>query len=286
MNLLPGIEPSENDLIDRAMGMPLDVKIKKAILLLQEYDKLASEMSEDGYWLAYSGGKDSGVILELANMAGVKYEAVYSVTTIDPPEIIYFMRKEHPEVRFLHPEMPLLTMMVDNGIGPPSGWSRWCCRFYKESAGTGCAIIIGVRAAESPKRKARWKQISRRTDKDALYVCPILYWTDNDVWEFHRLRDIPYCELYDEGFKRLGCIGCPLAGYKLQRRDFDRWPKYEEMWKRAFKRFWDKWHGVPTRKGNVRSFEDFGSWEGLWEWWISGVNKDKNNGCQMEFMWQ
>ena len=134
-NLLPGIEPSKNDLYDIALAMPLETKIKKAILLLQEYDKKASEMSEQGYWLAYSGGKDSDVILELAKMAGVKYEAVYSVTTIDPPELIWYMKKEHPEVRFRHPEMPMLTMMVEKGKGPPTHFGRWCCMYYKEHLG-------------------------------------------------------------------------------------------------------------------------------------------------------
>jgi len=286
MNLLPGIEPSENDLIERVMNMPLEVKIKKAILLLKEYDKLASEMSDDGYWLAYSGGKDSGVILELANMAGIKYEAVYSVTTIDPPELIWFIKREHPEVRFLHPEIPLLSRLVERTSGPPTRIARWCCEEYKEGAGDDACRIIGVRAAESPRRKATWKQITRNNKNDGIFICPIIYWTDDDVWEFHRIRNIPYCKLYDEGFKRLGCIGCPLAGPKQQRHEFDRWPRYEAMWKRAFKRFWDKWHGVPTRTGGRRYFEDFGSWEGLWDWWIKGVNKDNDNGCQMEFMWQ
>jgi phosphoadenosine phosphosulfate reductase len=65
-------------------------------------------------------------------------------------------------------------------------------------------------------------------------VNPIIDWTDAEVWEFIRSNGIPYCSLYDEGFHRLGCIGCPMARQKGRERDFMRWPKYKEAYLRAF----------------------------------------------------
>ena len=53
---------------------------------------------EDGYWLAFSRGKDSCLIKALADLAGVKYEAHYSVTGIDPPELVHFIKKYHSDV--------------------------------------------------------------------------------------------------------------------------------------------------------------------------------------------
>lgn len=282
---LPGFEPSAADLIREAMARPLAEKIETAIATLRLWEEAALARDERGYWLAYSGGKDSDVILELARMAGVAYRPVYNVTTIDPPELVRYIRREHPTVEFSRPEKALLTKLLDKSNGPPTRLSRWCCEAYKEHGGTGMVKVVGVRAAESARRAATWKTTvpNRRS---GMIVCPILYWTDADVWAFHALRRIPHCELYDEGFKRLGCIGCPLAGPAMQRREFDRWPRYEEAWKRAFRRFWEKWHGVPTRDGRVRWFEDFGSWEALWAWWISGDAKQDGDdgGCQMEFL--
>jgi hypothetical protein len=96
--------------------------------------------------------------------------------------------------------------------------------------------------------------------------------------EFHGRQNIPHCSLYDAGFNRLGCIGCPLSSN--QAKEFERWPKYEKMWRRAFDQFWDRWHGVPTLKGKRRWFEDKGSAQGLWAWWRSGVGQGDGPACQ------
>lgn len=63
----------------------LDCKINKVEQAIERFRLFGPE---DGYWLAYSGGKDSTVILALAKMAGVKFEAHYSCTSVDPPELV------------------------------------------------------------------------------------------------------------------------------------------------------------------------------------------------------
>ena len=67
-------------------------------------------------------------------------------------------------------------------------------------------------------------------------VNPIIDWTDAEVWEFIRSNGIPYCSLYDEGFHRLGCIGCPMATTKGREQEFLRWPKYKAAYLRAFEK--------------------------------------------------
>lgn len=74
-------------------------------------------------------------------------------------------------------------------------------------------------------------------------VNPIIDWEEEDVWEFLNDNNIPHCSLYDEGFKRLGCIGCPLSGSKNMERDFARWPKYKELYIKAFQRMIDNHPG-------------------------------------------
>ena len=275
--LLPTFNPSAEELYQMAIEVPLADKIQQAIGLLRVHEPA------DGYYLAYSGGKDSGVILELAQMAGVKFDAHYNVTTLDPPELVRYIKREHPEVLWNRPERALLTEMIDNEgcQGPPTRLARWCCKEYKEQGGTGRFKILGIRAPESPRRKLTWKRLLLNRNGGHI-MCPILYWTDADVWQFHREQGLSYCELYDQGFTRLGCVGCPLGGPANQRREFDRWPGFERAWRRAFHRFWAKWHGVPTRKGKRRWFEDFGSAQGLWDWWISGkAAEGDDGGCQM-----
>lgn len=73
-----------------------------------------------------------------------------------------------------------------------------------------------------------------RTDK--TLINPIIDWEEEDVWDFLNSNGIPHCSLYDEGYTRLGCVGCPIGGGKKQRAEFARWPKYEEMYKRAFRK--------------------------------------------------
>lgn len=63
-------------------------KVETAIKRLQTFEP------PEGYYLAFSGGKDSVVIKALADMAGVKYDAYYNNTSVDPPELIYFIREK------------------------------------------------------------------------------------------------------------------------------------------------------------------------------------------------
>jgi phosphoadenosine phosphosulfate reductase len=149
--------------------------------------------------------------------------------------------------------------------------------------------VFGVRAAESARRKANWKQWQphRGHGSDSWILNPILYWTDEDVWRYIKKNSVPYCSLYDEGKKRLGCIGCPM-NRDGRKDEFARWPKYEKAWKRAFEKFWNKWHNVPTLKGRPRWFdqkrkngETFACWQDLWDWWMEENQPEAEDDCQM-----
>ena len=256
-------------------GQSLEEKIARAIGILQLYKP---------NWGAYSGGKDSGVILELSRMAGIDIDWHYSVTTVDPPELIRFIRTNYPEVAFDHPERPMWAEMANRGM-PPTRLARWCCEVYKECKGEG-RIAIGVRWAESPRRKKRWKtvQLMRRFGKEQTLICPIIDWTDDDVWEFHKIRNLPYCSLYDEGFKRLGCILCPMVGTnnwgrKQKQRDIDRWPSIARLWKKGIFQCWEK----RKAEGKINDSEQWKTPQAMWEWWLwnSGANKPEDGDeCQ------
>lgn len=72
-------------------------RVEVAIKRLQTFEP------PEGYYLAFSGGKDSVVIKALADMAGVKYDAHYNVTSVDPPELIQFVREHHTDVKWEFP---------------------------------------------------------------------------------------------------------------------------------------------------------------------------------------
>ena len=78
-------------------------------------------------------------------------------------------------------------------------------------------------------------------------INPIIDWTDAEVWEFIREYNVPYCSLYDEGFKRLGCIGCPMGTVEHRRYEFERWPKYKELYLKAFEKMVEL-HGGGTAR--------------------------------------
>jgi phosphoadenosine phosphosulfate reductase len=225
---------------------------------------------EGDYYGAFSGGKDSCVIKELARLAGVRVVWHYHNTTIDPPELVRFIRRDHPEVVWDQPPHGNFFHRMEKK-GFPTRVYRWCCREYKESKPPkGCIQIFGVRAAESPRRLKTWKEITFHRSARAWCVAPILSWSDADVWEFIHTHNLPYCSLYDEGFKRLGCIGCPMAGAEGVRREFARWPRYEALWHRAFLRVWDRRQGLTQRDGRPWfGTAYFHNGDEMWEWWLT-----------------
>jgi len=267
-------------LYQTAIAQPLEIKIKKSIMLIQNFENSALQKHPSGYYVAFSGGKDSVVLAKLFEMSGVKFELHYNNTTIDPPELYRFMRKEYPQTIWHNRYKSLPLQMTLHSLGPPTRIKRWCCEMYKEHGGEGFIKSTGVRATESPRRKGLWREVSvDRNTKDHI-LCPILYWTDEDIWTFIRNNNVPYCSLYDEGFKRLGCVGCPMSSRRKQ--DFDRWPRYERLWKKGFQKYWDMYRGKPTKHGNPRWIEKMNSVEEFWSWWMEekNVNDTDEADCQ------
>jgi phosphoadenosine phosphosulfate reductase len=278
----------EEEMYQMALAVPLEEKIKSAILLIREFERQALALHPDGYYVAFSGGKDSIVMEHLFRLAGVKYKAWYNNVTIDPPELVQFIKRYYPEVQWNSVGIPLPYYMAKKSCGPPTRLARWCCEVYKEQGGNGQFKAIGVRAAESARRKGLWKTVNNKGGSSTL--CPLVYWTDADVWQFIRSHNMPYCSLYDEGFKRLGCVGCPMGGAAGQAREFKRWPKYEALWCKGFQKYWDAWKGVPRQRinkdGNYdRWIERMDTVDDLWNWWISGkANEGEGADCQM-YLW-
>ena len=242
-------------------------KVDIAIARIREFEP------EEGYYVAFSGGKDSVVILDLVKRARVKFDAHYNLTTVDPPELVKFI-KTFPDVERHHPEKTMWQLIVENGM-PPLRQMRYCCRILKERGGEGRFVITGVRAAESNKRAGRKMVESCLRDGSKRYLHPIIDWSDVEVWEYIHKHDVRYCSLYNEGWKRLGCVCCPNAN---QRRQAERWPKIAAAYKRACVRAYDR----GLKKGKKYK-DNWQNGEQMYEWWINGQPGEKESDQSILF---
>jgi phosphoadenosine phosphosulfate reductase len=226
-------------------------KVQIAIERLRQYEP------HNGYYLAFSGGKDSITIHKLAELAGVQFDAHYRVTTVDPPELVKFIRMHYPHVARDRPEMSMFQLILYKKW-PPMRTQRYCCEHLKEAGGSGRIVVTGVRWEESPRRAKRRMIEQCYNDGSKTYLSPIIDWTEHDVWEFIRQEQLEYCSLYDEGFDRIGCVLCPLA--RAPERDAARWPQF----KRAYIKTFDKLIDVRNAAGLETSMR---TGQEIYDWW-------------------
>ena len=269
-------------------------------------ERIKAFAPEEGYYLAFSGGKDSVVCKALLDMAGVKYDAHYRVTSVDPPELVRFIRDKHPDVerdipRYSDGSPITMWNLIPRKLMPPTRLVRYCCASLKESGGDGRMTVTGVRWAESVNRKQNQgsvtmmgKGASKELGDNANFrstvrggvvltndneesrrmveqcyrrhkttVNPIIEWTDRDVWDFIRAENVPYCDLYNEGFHRLGCIGCPMGSTKHRVSEFERYPKFKRQYLKAFEKMLNRI--IESGDGDKTTWK---SAEDVYNWWM------------------
>ena len=233
------------------MRQELRDKIQASIRMIQKAEKTALRYQPYGFVCAFSGGKDSQAVRQLMKLADVAHRVEYNMTTIDPPEVVHFIRDYYPDVIINRPPKTFYQICLHHKL-LPSQYKRFCCRELKESTGAGTVTVTGVRHAESYRRAKRGEVeiITRRRHpefvsgtldqfeqhqqvesqcirgKDKLVINPIIDWTEQDVWEFLNYSNLPHCTLYDRGYTRVGCLFCPMASRKALRLMQQDYPKY------------------------------------------------------------
>ena len=287
----------------------LQNKLNYSIRLLQNAVELAMLYDPvDGFFLGFSGGKDSQALYHVAKMAGVPFKAHMSLTSVDPPAVIRFVKKNYPDVELIAPKESIYKVAIRKQI-LPTAFARWCCDVFKEHAGAGKVMLTGIRRQESVRRSKRneyeitrhkfsgtaedfaeWQTDQRMKDdkysletesqirciggKDSIIINPIIHWQESDVWEF--LNDVvkmPHCELYDKGYTRIGCIFCPMSNIKQFRRYEKEYPHQRRKWIETIKQI--------RRNGHLRNIDQYVDMskytedeqaEILFDWWKSKQN--------------
>lgn len=217
------------------MNGRLQKKVDRSIRLIRAASKVAAANGCPEIEVCYSGGKDSDVILELVKMSGVPYRAIYKNTSIDPVGTIKHAKDNGVEV--MKPKRTFLQLISEKGF--PNRRARFCCEVLKEYKILDYAIL-GIRASESARRKARYKEpeqcrVYNKKEKTRQYF-PILDWDLTDLKEFVTERGIKLHPLYyDENGglnlkKRCGCIGCPLGSREHRLAEFTQYPNMLKLY--------------------------------------------------------
>lgn len=274
-----------------------------AIARLQEAARISERFYKKPLIVTTSGGKDSSVCVELALRAGIDFEIMHNHTTADAPETVYFLRSEFKRLEEMgFPSSQIIINypiykgartsmwnLIPQKLMPPTRLVRYCCAVLKERGGQGRYITTGVRWAESKKRQDnrgihetyqadKSKRVILNNDNDdkrRLFetcslqhkaICnPIIDWTDGDVWDYIEAEKIPVNPLYACGFSRVGCVGCPMAGSKGRQKEFAYWPKFQELYIKAFDRMLEE----RRRRGRINDTWQIGTTgKDIFHWWM------------------
>lgn len=259
----------------------IDIKTQHAIEVLHKAEPLAMRLNpEQGFLLAFSGGKDSQLLYHIARLAGVKFHAFMSLTSVDPPEVIRFVKRNYPDVELIPPKISIYDLALKKKC-MPTRRIRWCCKEYKEfrANGKGKVTLTGVRREESARRRTRTElsvnaknkmnfdyydietnnMLACGSGKDHIVVSPILDFTAREVWKILNDNGIPHCELYDIGYHRIGCILCPMQDKRSMRLDMQRYPHQVRKWVATMEMMY--------QEGRLNT-----DGETAFRWWISGKN--------------
>jgi phosphoadenosine phosphosulfate reductase len=216
-------------------NMYLDFKVAQA----EEILKSACQIFGENLVVAFSGGKDSLVVLHQALHAiSPKVPVLFSSTTVEFPETIQYVQslaeRWNLNLHIAKPEKPFFSAV--RKLGWASHEDRWCCRPYKEEPAYHFiaqrkipAEITGTTRTESIYRRSLTPIKMPKKEPFLIRINPIYDWNEWEVWKYIRRKKLPYNPLYDKGYRRIGCWCCPINGPSHYKRLKKTHPKLHDF---------------------------------------------------------
>jgi len=217
--------------------------VKKILAIYIKYkDRL------DCFHVAFSGGKDSCVLLDLVKKALPKgsFVVVFGDTDMEFPDTYKTIKKikqqcAEDEIPFYIAKSHLSPKESWKLFGPPSRVLRWCCSVHKSAPQTlklreitgkddytGLAFV-GVRAQESATRAKYEYEGYGKKQKGQYSHNSILEWTSAEIWLYIYANSVTLNEAYKKGSARVGCISCPMGGGKASFIEQANYPQEKEV---------------------------------------------------------
>jgi len=249
-----------------------ETKEEEAIRFIREHEP------KFGYVLGFSGGKDSIVLYDLAKKSGVKFNAYYCATGIEPT-VAKFIRSDYPEIKWLRPSKSFWYLIPRKGF--PTKFARWCCDRIRKEPFTrlqnNTVRLMGIRYEESPHKRGLRHNPDYNEKLKWWTVKPLFNWKEWEIWDYIDKNNLRYCSLYDEGFHRVGCVVCPFLTYRQLMLNKERWPQTFNMFEKCMKKLWDDREAKrQIENGYSHSFYEF-----IDNWYHGNINrKDKDENTK------
>lgn len=230
----------------------------------------------DCFHIAFSGGKDSCVLLDLVKKALPKgsFVVVFGDTGMEFPDTYEAIQKikqqcAEDDIPFYIAKSHLKPKESWELIGPPSRVLRWCCSVHKSTPQTlklrevTCKNdfvgldFVGVRAHESVARSTYKYENYGAKQKGQFSHNSILEWTSGEIWLYIYANDVLINETYKKGNGRAGCLFCPMSGGTSDYLRRMSYPAEIDNYIDLIKKTYD---GDKRKKSNIESYILNGGW--------------------------
>ena len=278
-------KPEKNNIPLQQVNIELMIEKNKAILsaLEQEtvkkiyniYNKYKNKV--DVFYVAFSGGKDSIVTLDLVQktLPHNDFKVLFGDTRMEFPDTYKTVDKiseicNEQDIEFITAKSIYDTDYTWNQFGPPATVNRWCCSVHKTSPQIiklrevlnkhnfrGMAFI-GVRASESLAR-SEYEYISLGEKHKGQYSCnPILDWNSAELYLYIYANNLTINEAYKKGNRRVGCLICPRAAERNDYMSKICYPKAVDKYINIIKNLYKK---EMQDEEKIEKFIENGGWK-------------------------